>query len=792
MRVRFPSLLVPRRRRPAGEPRENIGGWREVAPLTVTVSLRPLTTVGPALGGSIRPLATRGLAVPARLTVALGRPVDVRPTVDRLPDLARTRPRRPVPTISRVERTPLPPFATEDPEPEFALEPEESSWTDDDSIAELRAILHAARRQAAESDPLPAGEPLTGGPLTAEPDPEPVADGAAVVRSWPEPGAPPVRLPWEHGEPDTPAAEPYAGHQPAAAGAQESPRSPARAATPIRNRPADPPAAEAPQAVQAAQAPGRRRLSLAESRRRGITVRPRHTERPPAPTIPPAERPPTPEPPAPVAARPEEPRVSTQPAPAEPEQVPAEAPVDREPVPDLIAPAVEPVVAPVDRAPAVEPVEAPVDREPVPVPAETPVRREPDPEPAAKGAVRPDPREEPPPAGPPKAPPVPDPVRQVVVVHGPVVGRLPDVEPAPVINRRPPLLPTATDPARRTPPDSPPAPTDATPVGPSEPAGSTARVRPSVRQPDEPRQRHPRLGLGAPLHRPPTRPAEPVVVQPAPALPPADPPVATTELLAPMTWVIDGDADLPMPAWHAPVPAPAPRQVVTPNPPGRRPGLGAPLTAPRPVRDVSDVTVHRGPAVNEQARAWRARAFTRDGEVYLPDTHDHRTEQATLAHELIHVVQQRTHGDALPPEWTAAGRALEHEAVAAAPQPPAPQAPPHQVEPQPYEQPQRHERLPEPFGVPAGVQRQPDDVMTMTFPQPHQDVEPPQAPEPHRDALAGYREQLIALCDMRTVDMNDSRSVNELAARLYQPLRGMLCGELIVDRERAGLLTDFR
>jgi hypothetical protein len=287
--------------------------------------------------------------------------------------------------------------------------------------------------------------------------------------------------------------------------------------------------------------------------------------------------------------------------------------------------------------------------------------------------------------------------------------------------------------------------------------------------------------------------------------------VATTELLAPMTWVIDGDADLPTPTWHAPtpvdirpepvVPPPAPRQVVTPNPLSRRPGLGAPLTAPRPVRDVSDVTVHRGPAVNEQARAWRARAFTRDGEVYLPDTYDHRTEQATLAHELIHVVQQRTYGDALPPEWTTAGRALEHEAVAAAPTVhQAPQHPiePHQIEPPRYEQPQyeqpRYEqpRLPEPFGVPAGVQRQPDDVMTMTFPPPHQDVEPPQAPEPHQDALAGYQEQLIALCDMRTVDMNDSRSVNELAARLYQPLRGMLRGELIVDRERAGLLTDFR
>ena len=49
-----------------------------------------------------------------------------------------------------------------------------------------------------------------------------------------------------------------------------------------------------------------------------------------------------------------------------------------------------------------------------------------------------------------------------------------------------------------------------------------------------------------------------------------------------------------------------------------------------------------------------------------------------------------------------------------------------------------------------------------------------------------------ALGDKRTVDLNDSRSIGELATKLYQPLRGLLRGELIVDRERAGLLSDFR
>lgn len=209
------------------------------------------------------------------------------------------------------------------------------------------------------------------------------------------------------------------------------------------------------------------------------------------------------------------------------------------------------------------------------------------------------------------------------------------------------------------------------------------------------------------------------------------------------------------------------RQVVTPN---RPIGLGSPLAA------LSDITVHRGPAVNEQARAMRARAFTREGEVYLPDTHDHRDEQATLAHELIHVVQQRTLGDALPPEWTPAGRALEQEATV----PAEPAQPPQQQ----YYQP------PDPFLVPMGVQRQPD-IATLMFPPVTEDVTPAET-QPPQDALAEYHEQLIALCDKRTVDMNDTRSINELAARLYQPLRGLLRSELIVDRERAGLLTDLR
>lgn len=83
--------------------------------------------------------------------------------------------------------------------------------------------------------------------------------------------------------------------------------------------------------------------------------------------------------------------------------------------------------------------------------------------------------------------------------------------------------------------------------------------------------------------------------------------------------------------------------------------------------DVSDVLVHRGPEVSEEARSLGARAFTRDAEVFLPEeagSLDAPQARGLLAHELVHVVQQRRLGTSLPSSSTSAGVALEAEAVA--------------------------------------------------------------------------------------------------------------------------------
>jgi hypothetical protein len=78
--------------------------------------------------------------------------------------------------------------------------------------------------------------------------------------------------------------------------------------------------------------------------------------------------------------------------------------------------------------------------------------------------------------------------------------------------------------------------------------------------------------------------------------------------------------------------------------------------------------VHRGPEVSAEARSLGARAFTRDAEVFLPAEAgplDSPPARGLLAHELVHVVQQRKLGSSLPASSTSAGVALELEAVAA-------------------------------------------------------------------------------------------------------------------------------
>jgi hypothetical protein len=80
---------------------------------------------------------------------------------------------------------------------------------------------------------------------------------------------------------------------------------------------------------------------------------------------------------------------------------------------------------------------------------------------------------------------------------------------------------------------------------------------------------------------------------------------------------------------------------------------------------LGDVKVHRSPESASTARQIKARAFTTGGEIHLPAEHgplDREPGRSLVAHELVHVAQQRQLGPSLPTEDSHHGRELESQA----------------------------------------------------------------------------------------------------------------------------------
>ena len=81
--------------------------------------------------------------------------------------------------------------------------------------------------------------------------------------------------------------------------------------------------------------------------------------------------------------------------------------------------------------------------------------------------------------------------------------------------------------------------------------------------------------------------------------------------------------------------------------------------------DVGDQLVHRGADVTEEARQLGAKAFARDGEVFVPidaGPLDEAPAKSLLAHELTHLAQQRRRTTPLPAVGSAESLVLEAEA----------------------------------------------------------------------------------------------------------------------------------
>jgi hypothetical protein len=180
--------------------------------------------------------------------------------------------------------------------------------------------------------------------------------------------------------------------------------------------------------------------------------------------------------------------------------------------------------------------------------------------------------------------------------------------------------------------------------------------------------------------------------------------------------------------------------------------------------DLSGVRVHRGESSTAAARSLRAEAFTAGGEVHIPATYgslESGKGRELLAHELVHVAQQRSHGPSLPHEDSPRGQLLEAEAVAVGSQmigarPASESATAHSaLSPAPAP------LAAIPRGAAPVTQRAP--VTTATAAAPHDEHVAPAVSEAQLD---------------------------DLARRLYPPLRRQLRTELLVDRERSGRMTD--
>ncbi|MCS7477113.1 DUF4157 domain-containing protein [Umezawaea endophytica] len=239
--------------------------------------------------------------------------------------------------------------------------------------------------------------------------------------------------------------------------------------------------------------------------------------------------------------------------------------------------------------------------------------------------------------------------------------------------------------------------------------------------------------------------------------------------------------------------------------------------------DIADVPVRSGRAVTRRAAALGARAFTQGGRVHLPHavaTMDRGDTRALLAHELVHVVQQRALGADMPGEDSAHGQELEAVARSAerwflgeeqAPAPlvhrtrPTTSAPPNATE--------SLQRAPRPTATnPVHDTTDPvpeNPAMSWTPETGFTESRRPDAPAHHRadpDA-AGLAEAFTQIADLRSTlaelrrerepsrdespqDRTSHPDTDALADRLYRHIRSRLRSELLIDRERTGSLAD--
>lgn len=208
--------------------------------------------------------------------------------------------------------------------------------------------------------------------------------------------------------------------------------------------------------------------------------------------------------------------------------------------------------------------------------------------------------------------------------------------------------------------------------------------------------------------------------------------------------------------------------------------IGAPSTTALP-GGLGGVRVYRGGEASMKATAIGARAFTERGDIYLPAAHGPLNDmpaRSLLAHELVHASQQRRFGGALPAEHSDDGQRMEAEAQTVersvatdAEMPlarlaaPAVQASTAVIEAR------------APWAASATIQRADESNGSS-----------PAASEAPSMSSPGQPAPAASISPQK----DDDAHLDELAGKLYDKIRSRLRNELLVDRERAGFLTDLR
>jgi hypothetical protein len=216
--------------------------------------------------------------------------------------------------------------------------------------------------------------------------------------------------------------------------------------------------------------------------------------------------------------------------------------------------------------------------------------------------------------------------------------------------------------------------------------------------------------------------------------------------------------------------------------------------------DAGEARIHRD-GVGGRARRLNARAFTQAGEVFLPSDQgplESAGTQALLAHELTHVAQQRRFGSALPAESSPSGQRLEAEA--------------QQVErtlqtqaSMPLAAPRRPSQGlgADTVGIGASGDQAGTGTMFATTTGPSEGFGSASSTVSASSAQLAAGEQPFAQRagpagtpslhgGATPAPASTEHDLDELARKLYDRIRSRIRNELLVDRERAGVLTDRR